>query len=75
MEEMVAVGFSPMEAIVNATRHGAAALGIDGRTGTVGVGKEADLIVLDRDPLADTRALFEPLVVVADGRMVVNRIY
>lgn len=75
MEEMLAVGFTPMEAIVNATRNGARALGIDGRTGTVATGLEADLIVLDRSPFDDFRVVHEPLVVVNNGRVVVNRIY
>lgn len=45
-------GFTPAQAIVAATRNGAAALGLDDR-GMLAVGKRADLIVLDADPLAD----------------------
>jgi imidazolonepropionase-like amidohydrolase len=75
MEHLVECGFSPMEAIVAATRDGARVLGIDQRTGTVSAGKEADLIVLDRDPLQDLRAAFEPLLVVANGHVVLNRVY
>lgn len=48
-------GFTPMDAIVAATRNGAAAMGLDRRTGTVETGKLADLLVLDADPLADIR--------------------
>ena len=43
-----------MQAIVAATRNGAAALGLDDR-GTLAVGQRADLVVLDADPLADIR--------------------
>jgi imidazolonepropionase-like amidohydrolase len=39
------------------------------------VGKEADLVVVDRNPLEDFVVLFEPLVVVTDGVVVQNRIY
>lgn len=46
-------GFSPMAAIVAATQHGAEALGLSAQTGTVAVGKAADLLVLDADPLVD----------------------
>lgn len=46
-------GFTPAQALVAATRDGAAALGIDARTGTLVVGKDADLVVLEADPLAD----------------------
>jgi len=75
MEEMIACGFTPMETIVAATREGARALGIESRTGTVAAGMEADLIVLDRNPLEDPRVLYEPLLVISNGRIVRNRIY
>lgn len=47
-------GLSPMQALVAGTRHGAIALGLDDR-GTIEVGKVADLVVLEADPLADIR--------------------
>jgi imidazolonepropionase-like amidohydrolase len=75
MEIMRECGFTPMEAVVAATRTGARVLGIDSRTGTLQVGKEADLLVFDRNPLEDLVVLFEPLVVVTDGKVVQNRIY
>ncbi len=46
-------GFTPMQAIVAATRNGAIALGLGARLGTVEPGKQADLLVLDADPLQD----------------------
>lgn len=69
-----ACGFTPLEAIAAATSTGAAVLDIATRTGTLEVGKEGDLVVLDRDPLQDTTVLFEPLAVVSDGRVVLNRL-
>lgn len=45
-------GFTPQQAIIAATRNGAAALGLD-EQGTLQLGKLADLVVLDADPLAD----------------------
>lgn len=48
-------GFTPMQALLAGTRDGAAALGLEARTGTVEVGKSADLMVLTADPLADIR--------------------
>lgn len=48
-------GLSPMEALVAATRNAAAAIGIESRVGTIEVGKEADLLILGQDPLADIR--------------------
>jgi imidazolonepropionase-like amidohydrolase len=50
-------GFSPMEAIVAATRDNAYAVGLEGQVGELAPGKLADLIVLDKDPLADITVL------------------
>jgi imidazolonepropionase-like amidohydrolase len=50
-------GYSPMEAIVAATRDNALAVGLEGQVGEVVPGKLADMIVLDRDPLADITVL------------------
>jgi len=51
------VGLSPMEAIVCATRNNARVLGIEDVTGTLEAGKQADLLVVDGDPLADISLL------------------
>ncbi len=67
-------GFTPLEAIIAATANGARVLDVADRTGTLRPGLEADLIVLDRNPLDDVTALFEPLLVVSDGRVVVSRL-
>ena len=75
IEEMISCGFSPMDGIVAATLNAAKVLGIESRTGTVAAGKEADFVVLDRNPLEDPRVLYEPLVVVNNGRIVLNRIF
>jgi imidazolonepropionase-like amidohydrolase len=50
LESMVAMGMTPSEVIVAATRDSAAMAGIDS-TGLVAVGKNADFIVLDANPL------------------------
>jgi imidazolonepropionase-like amidohydrolase len=50
-------GLSPMEAIVCATRNNAKVLGIEEETGTLEAGKQADLIVVDGNPLADIAIL------------------
>jgi imidazolonepropionase-like amidohydrolase len=49
LESMVAIGMTPMEAIVAATRDGAKIAHLD--TGLVAPGKNADFIVLDANPL------------------------
>lgn len=50
-------GFSPLEAITAATRDNAYAVGLEGQLGVLEPGTLADLIVLDRDPLADITVL------------------
>ena len=43
-------GYTPMEAIVAATRDNAFAVGLEGQVGEIAPGKLADLIVLNKDP-------------------------
>ncbi len=52
MEDMVAAGMSPADVIVAATGNAAAALGIE-EMGTIAVGKSADFVVLEANPLDD----------------------
>ena len=65
-------GMSALESITAATLNGARALGIEERTGAVRVGLEADLVVYEGDPLASSEMLFEPRLVVSDGKIVVE---
>ena len=71
LELLVGVGFSPMEAILSATRIAAEALGLNQMIGTVEAGKVADLIVVDGDPLGDIRILQNKakiVVIMKDGQ-------
>ena len=54
MEDMVSSGMTPAQVIVAATRNGAAFLRMND-TGTIAAGKNADLLVLDANPLDDIR--------------------
>jgi imidazolonepropionase-like amidohydrolase len=65
-------GLSPLESITAATQNGARVAGIESRTGTIRVGLEADLVAYDGDPLADGRTLFEPRLVVSDGKILIE---
>jgi len=53
LENMVAAGMTPSEAIVAGTRNGAEVLGLDEDLGTVAAGKSADFIVLNANPLEE----------------------
>jgi enamidase len=52
IELLVEAGLTPLEAIKAATWNGANYLGIGSRTGTIAVGKQADLVVIGGDPSA-----------------------
>lgn len=63
------VGVSPEFALYTATLNNAAILGIDNITGSIEVGKCADMLVSNENPLDDFRALSQPFVVVARGKV------
>ncbi len=56
LQLMVDAGLTPLQALQGATINGARFLGKDARHGTIGVGKSADLVILDRNPLDDISA-------------------
>ena len=70
IEGLVELGMTPSQAIVAATRNGAIAAGAIDEFGTVEVGKVADLLVLDADPLEDIRNIREQSVVMARGQII-----
>ena len=65
-------GASAMAAIRAATSHAARLLGLEDEIGTVEVGKRADLLLVDGDPLADLRCL-ERVRLVVQGGVAVRR--
>lgn len=76
MELFVKAGFTPMEAITAATLNGAMILKIDKESGTLQIGKKADFIVLDKNPLLDIKnsrtinAVWKDGLKVSDGSLV-----
>jgi len=67
-------GMSAMDIIKAMTHRSAQCLRIDARTGTVKKGSEADLVVLEQNPLRDITALKKIVMVVNDGKVVINRL-
>ena len=68
------LGLTPVEALAAATSGAAELLGVGARTGRVAEGLEADLIVLEGNPLDDPAWLQDVLIVVTNGRVVLNRL-
>ncbi|MDP3907032.1 amidohydrolase family protein [Novosphingobium sp.] len=70
-ELLVKFGMPPVEAIKAATINAAELLGVDKETGTIEVGKAADIIAVDGDPLSDVKVLKAMKFVMARGTVVV----
>jgi imidazolonepropionase-like amidohydrolase len=69
-------GYTPMQALVASTRNTAFALGLENDLGTLAPGKLADIIILERDPLADIRALQNAqhlVTIIKDGTIIPRR--
>lgn len=71
--EFAEIGMSPLEILRSATLTPAEMLGIADRTGRVAEGYEADLIVLERNPLEDIGVMQDVLMVINDGHIIVQR--
>jgi imidazolonepropionase-like amidohydrolase len=67
---MERAGMTPLEVVEAATRHAAAVCGQRASLGTLELGKLADIVVVEGDPLADVGALANVRHVVKDGRVV-----
>ncbi|HLT07703.1 MAG TPA: amidohydrolase family protein [Cyclobacteriaceae bacterium] len=67
MELLVEAGMSPMEVIRASTLQTAAYLGTASRVGSIEPGKLADLLIVNGDPLADIRAMYQVERVMLNG--------
>ena len=68
------LGMSPLEAIRAGTVVAAELFGIDKETGALEPGLEADLIVIEGNPLEDIRVIQDVLVVISNGRVGLKRL-
>ena len=66
---LVKAGLSPMQALQAATRNPADFLGKSDSQGTIEAGKNADLLLLDADPLEDIRNTRRIRAVILGGRL------
>jgi imidazolonepropionase-like amidohydrolase len=65
---LVDAGLTPYQALLAGTRNVAQYFGMLDSTGTIGIGKRADLVLLSGDPLADIQHTWEPAGVMLNGR-------
>ena len=70
----VKLGYSPIEAIRSGTIYTAELLRVADETGSIEVGKEADLMVLAENPLEHIAAIQDVVAVVSNGILAVNRL-
>jgi imidazolonepropionase-like amidohydrolase len=68
LESLVGAGLTPYQALETGTRNVAAFFGTLAHTGTIEVGKQADLILLDANPLTDIRNSAKQSGVMVRGR-------
>ncbi len=69
---MVENGMDPMDAIVAGTYGAADLLGVLDEVGTVQLGKIADLVAVDGNPLGDITVVTNPVFVMHEGRVIVG---
>jgi imidazolonepropionase-like amidohydrolase len=70
------IGMTPMEAIASGTIEAAKSMEIDNEVGSIAIGKSADIIMTDKNPLDDISYLRDPnniLMVIQDGKIVKNK--
>jgi imidazolonepropionase-like amidohydrolase len=69
LELYVAAGIPPADVLALATIGAARVMGADRRSGSIAVGKQADLVLVDGDPVRDIAAVRNADVVVCRGRV------
>jgi imidazolonepropionase-like amidohydrolase len=69
LQRLVLLGMSPRDAVVAATRGGAEACRVADECGTLEVGKRADVLALDANPLEDIGAVERVALVMTGGKV------
>jgi imidazolonepropionase-like amidohydrolase len=69
LELYVAAGFTPAQALASATIATAHLVGADAHTGSIAVGKAADLVLVEGDPSKAIGDLRHTQIVMMDGKL------
>jgi len=72
--ELVEMGFTPLEAIQSATIRNAEMLRLEKSIGVIETGYEADLITVEKNPLETIATVQDPLLVISNGRVGLDRL-
>lgn len=70
----VEMGMTPLQALQAATTVAAELLKIEKSVGALEAGFDGDVIVVERNPLEQVRTLEDPLLVVSNGQVALNRL-
>lgn len=70
----VEMGFTPLEALQSATIRNAEMLRLDKSIGVLETGYEADLIAVEKNPLDNVTTVQDPLLVISNGRVGLDRL-
>lgn len=71
---LVDAGLTPLQALQAATITNAEMLRLDTQIGAIDAGFQADVLVVDANPLENIRTLLDPLLVVSNGRLALDRL-
>ena len=71
---LVEAGLTPLQALQAATITNAEMLRLEKQIGVVESGFEADVLVVDGNPLDNIRTLLDPLLVISNGRLALDRL-
>ena len=71
---LVEAGMTPMDAIKAGTIVGAELVGWDDDLGSIESGKLADIIAVKDNPLEDMSVLENPILVIKDGEIIINKL-
>ena len=71
---LVEAGLTPLQALQAATLTNAEMLRLEKQIGVIAQGFEADVLVIDGNPLENIRVLLDPLLVISNGRIALDRL-
>ncbi len=72
--ELVDAGLTALQALQAATITNAEMLRLEKQIGVVEAGFEADVVIVDENPLTNIRTLLDPLLVISNGRVGLDRL-